>query len=75
MFKQWPKKSLRVGMVGGALAGSALACRPVVTIGWSEILILALIILIAFFPLLVKIIRFFLRLEEGKEDRGDDSER
>ncbi|MFO8036052.1 MAG: hypothetical protein R6U57_05450 [Anaerolineales bacterium] len=65
------QKVVRIGLVGGALAGSMLACRPVVTVGWSEILILALIILIAIFPLLVKIFRFYLRLEERKEDRED----
>lgn len=75
MIQYLSKKPLQIGLVGGALAGSVLACRPVVTIGWAEILILALIILIAFFPLLVKIIRFFLRMEEKKEDKGDDSER
>lgn len=71
MIKFMSQKVVRIGLVGGALAGSMLACRPVVTVGWSEILILALIILIAIFPLLVKIFRFYLRLEERKEDRED----
>ncbi len=75
MIKFLPKKALRMRMVGGVLAGSALACRPVITVGWSEILILALIILIAFFPLLLKIFRFYLRLEGKKRDREDDADR
>lgn len=43
---------------------ASLACRPVVTIGWSEILVLAVIILVLLGPFLWRLYRFWLAYQE-----------
>lgn len=53
-----------------ALVAGALACRPLITVGWTELLILAGVIVFAISPFLFKVYRFFLRMEKEKEDES-----
>lgn len=62
-------------LVAAAVCGvSVFGCRPVIVVGWSEILILGLIIAFVLSPWLVKVLRFYLRNQEQDKDRGEDSE-
>ena len=60
---------IKVLTAGAALVISTWACRPVLTVGWTEVLILGAVILFAISPLLVRLFRFYIRLKEGQEDR------
>lgn len=44
----------------------ALACRPVFAIGWSEILVLAIIIIVLLGPLLWRVYRFWGAYQDHK---------
>ncbi|MFL7813113.1 MAG: hypothetical protein ACK2TT_08955 [Anaerolineales bacterium] len=44
-------------LAAGTLLLASLACRPVITIGWGEILLFSLVALLVFGPLLARIIR------------------
>lgn len=62
-------------LVAAAVCGVCVfGCRPVIAVGWSEILILGLIIAFVLSPWLVKVLRFYLRNQEQDKDRGEDSE-
>ncbi|MGB2962714.1 MAG: hypothetical protein WBB69_01875 [Anaerolineales bacterium] len=50
----------------GVLVISLLACRPVVTVGWGEILVLAGVLLFILAPLVLRVVRLF------KKDQGDE---
>lgn len=60
---------IKVLTAGAALVISTWACRPVLTVGWTEVLILGAVILFAISPLLVRLFRFYVRLKEGQEDQ------
>jgi hypothetical protein len=64
------KRDLCLEMGVGVLLGSVLACRPVVTIGWSEILLIGglffVVIGIPLFRLYRKWVAF--QLENEQED-------
>lgn len=47
---------------------AALACRPVVTVGWTEIIILAAIIVFAISPFLIRVFRWYVRWEEKQDE-------
>lgn len=49
---------------------SSLACRPVIAIGWGELLIIAAVLLLVLFPLIFRVIRF-LRNTRDIEDREE----
>lgn len=53
---------------------SIFGCRPVIAVGWSEILILGLIIAFVLSPWLVKVLRFYLRNQEQDKDQRQDPE-
>ncbi len=44
------------------------ACRPIITVGWAEILILAGIILFAIAPFLLRAYRAYLGIKDDSED-------
>jgi len=48
----------------GLLVLANLACRPVITIGWGEVLLLGLLVVLLLGPLLF---RFFRRREEKQD--------
>jgi len=56
-----------------ALLLGALACRPVIAIGWPEFLILVLVILFLFWPLLARIYRALDKIKDA--GRSDDEEK
>jgi hypothetical protein len=48
---------------------ASLACRPVITIGWGEILLIGLVVVLVLGPLLIRIMR------GGGRMRGQDKSR
>ena len=63
-----------ISLVIGILGCSLWACRPVITVGWGEILILALVIVILIGPIIYR----FLRRgpgSNGEADQRDDDQR
>jgi len=61
--RKWIK--LIPGIAG--LAASLMACRPVVTVGWGEILILIVVVALALGPILYRVFRA--GESKGKSDR------
>jgi uncharacterized membrane protein (Fun14 family) len=56
------------GLIGVALLLlSVLACRPVITVGWSEIAILFVIALFVAGPLLLRLYRILARFQKSEE--------
>jgi uncharacterized membrane protein (Fun14 family) len=56
------------GLIGVALLSlSVLACRPVVTVGWSEIAILFVVVLFIAGPLLFRLYRILARFQKSEE--------
>ena len=52
---------------------SALACRPVIAIGWPEFLILVGVILFLFWPLLARVYRLLDKMKDaGQNDDEED---
>ena len=43
---------------------ATLGCRPVFAIGWTELAIIGVIVLVLFAPLLFRMFRFFTRKDE-----------
>ncbi|MFO7944695.1 MAG: hypothetical protein R6U51_10400 [Anaerolineales bacterium] len=68
------RKRFQVLVATAVWGVSVFGCRPVIAVGWSEILILGLIIAFVLYPWLVKVLRFYLRNQEQDNDRGEDSE-
>jgi fatty acid desaturase len=58
-------------IAGVALLLVSLSCRPVIAIGWGELLIVAAVLLLVLFPLIFRVIRF-LRKTREYEDRGEE---
>ena len=63
-MKSTSKKGTRLS--AGALVISLLACRPVVTVGWGEILILTGVLLFVLAPLILRVVRLL------NKDQGDE---
>lgn len=57
-----------LAMASGILAISILACRPVITVGWGEILIVVGVALLVIGPLAIRFIR---RVKSAAEDEND----
>lgn len=57
------------GMLASLVAAS-VACRPVLTIGWTELAIIVIILVVLFAPLLLRLVRIFIRTTRttGRED-------
>lgn len=47
----------QLGWVFGAMILGSLACRPVITVGWGEILVLLLVIFLVVGPIFVRFFR------------------
>ena len=55
-----------------ALLLAACACRPVIAIGWSELLILLVVIAVLLWPLLLRIYRTLVALRRAQEKSEND---
>lgn len=55
--------------VFGALALSLLACRPVMTVGWTEILILFALVAFLFGPLLFRIFIWWQKYKADQQEK------
>ena len=62
----------KIHLAAGILLLAGLACRPVITIGWGEILLIALIGAVILGPLLVRIIRGAGRKRERENTRDKE---
>jgi len=62
----------RIGLLIAALAVSMSACRPVLTVGWGEILIVAAVLLLVLTPLSIRILRFMADYQKDKKDQGKE---
>jgi len=47
---------------------SLLACRPIIAIGWTEIIIIVVLVIVLMGPLLFRIYRFIDRINRARED-------
>ena len=47
---------------------SLLACRPIIAIGWTEIIIILVLVVVLMGPLLFRIYRFIDRINKARED-------
>jgi hypothetical protein len=45
-----------------------LACRPVFAIGWTEIIIIVILVIVLMGPLLFRMYRFIDRIQRARED-------
>ena len=50
---------------------SALACRPVIAIGWPEFLILVIVIVFLFWPLIARIYRIVDKVNKASKDEEE----
>lgn len=50
---------------------STLACRPVITVGWWEMALIGGLILLLAAPLLIRILRFFSRMDSQSRSDSD----
>lgn len=66
----WEKQKGRhpLGWILASLWAASFACRPIITVGWAEILILAGIIVFAISPFLLKVYRAYLGVEDEPPD-------
>lgn len=53
------------------LALSILACRPVMTVGWTEIFILVVLVAFLFGPLLFRIFAWFQKYRSDQQEKED----
>lgn len=51
-----------------ALLLSVLACRPIFAIGWTELLILIVIIAVLLGPVLLRVYRMFEKIRDAEDD-------
>jgi len=56
----------------GSLGISLLACTPVITIGYGEILILILVLVLVVGPVILRFFRTRLNTDQKNEDNGDN---
>jgi Flp pilus assembly protein TadB len=49
------------------LVVTSLACRPVFAIGWTELAIILVILVVLFAPLLIRLFRLFIRSERSSK--------
>jgi hypothetical protein len=50
---------------------ATLACRPVLTVGWGEILLIGGVLLFVLAPLLLRVGRFLIRLQDQKKSQDE----
>lgn len=56
-----------------ALLLGTMACRPVLTIGWGEMLILLVVLFLVLAPLILRVVRMVLKTGEEHPDRKKDA--
>lgn len=61
----------RFSLPAAAALAATIGCRPVFAIGWTELAIIAVIILVLFAPLLFRLFRFFTRKENPPDKKTD----
>ena len=62
----------RIKLLIAAFAVSVSACRPVLTVGWGEILIVAAVLLLVLVPLGIRTLRFMADNQKDKKDQGKE---
>ena len=60
---------MKLRLLIAALITTSLACRPVLTIGWTEILIIAALIIILLGPALYKLFRRYSDFQTWKNSK------
>jgi hypothetical protein len=58
-----------------AVVSSSLACRPVLTIGWGEIGIIVVLLLVLLGPVLFKLYKRFDEFQNWKAKRAEDKDK
>jgi hypothetical protein len=53
------------------LLATSFACRPVFAIGWTELALIAVIMLVLFAPLLFRLFRFLMQKDETTNKKAD----
>jgi len=66
------KQPLKMHLFVGTLMMSSLACRPVMTIGWQEILILVVVIAVLIGPALFRLYRRWDEFRNWRDNRDKD---
>jgi hypothetical protein len=61
----------RYSLTAAILLTATLGCRPVFAIGWTELAIIGVIVLVLFAPLLFRLFRFFTRKDEPGNKNND----
>ncbi len=59
----------RIGLLITAFAVSMSACRPVLTVGMGEILIVAAVLFLVLVPLCIRTLRF---MADNQKDKGEE---
>lgn len=67
------KVEYRHALASSAILLSLLACRPVFAIGWTELFILAVIIIILFGPFLLRVYRTLEKIRKAEEKQKQES--
>lgn len=62
----------RIRLLTAIITISLLACRPVITVGWGEILIVTVVLLFVMAPLLIRILRIKTDNQKDKKGRGKE---
>jgi hypothetical protein len=64
-----PRIKLLAGVI--SLGFSVMACRPVLTVGWGEVLLVSGVILLVFTPLVIRVLRNFRKV--GRDQDQEES--
>ncbi len=62
----------RIRLLAAVITINLLACRPVITVGWGELLIVTVVLLFVMAPLLIRIMRLRTDNQKDKKDRGKE---
>jgi hypothetical protein len=65
------RKTASIVAVLFSLFLGTLACRPVFAIGWTELAIILVILVVLFAPLLLRLFRFITRSVDSSHDKED----
>jgi hypothetical protein len=66
-----PRNHIPICTAAAVLGLSLLACRPVFAIGWSELIILLVLITFLFGPILFRLARSWQTYQESKKKNQD----
>lgn len=62
----------RIVLLFVVIITNLLACRPAITVGWGEILIVTAVLLFVLAPLLLRIMRLRTDNQKDKKERGKE---